>query len=294
MNDPTSKPGQPKDAEIAAAEWLLEEAPAPVATRPAGPVLVPSTEESFDLAEPDSVAASPVPRFEEPAEQAAPRRSRGRMAMPQAPAVEQVWTRTAEWGPSLLILGAWVVGTLWLLYLCLGAESYSLAAIVFVAGCLGGMLLCYPILITLERPVRITPEQAARDFFGSLSHHRPHHRRMWLLLSARGKTSADFATFEGFRRYWRKRLAQLRDGHAAAFAPLVFQVEDFRAEKSAGRTDIEAKFQLRIFVRGRRDQGPIWSFPLERTFARGPDGMWYLDDGTLSLGRSPDGQPRAS
>jgi hypothetical protein len=210
------------------------------------------------------------------------------MAMPEAPAVEQVWSRTSEWGPALLRLGAWVVLVAWLLYLSIDAEAYGLTAILFGLGCLGGLILSYPILITLERPVRMTPEQAARDYYTALSHHFPHHRRMWLLLSARGKTSGEYASFEGFRRYWRNRLAQLREGHASTFAPLVFRVDDFRAEKSAGRTDIDAKFQLRVFVRGRRGQGPIWSFPLERTFARGPDGMWYLDDGTVSLARKPD------
>lgn len=181
-----------------------------------------------------------------------------------------------------MLLCAWAAGSLGAAYLAVQSEAYGLAGILLVVAALVGAFLCYPILITLERPVRMTPEQAARDYFGSLSHHFPHHRRMWLLLSARGRTSSEFASYEGFKRYWKKRLAQLRDGHASGFAPLVFQVENFRAEKSAGKTDIEAKFQLRVFVRGQREKGPISSVPLERTFARGPDNMWYLDDGTLT------------
>src|SRR5208337_731212 len=134
-----------------------------------------------------------------------------------------------------------------------------------------------PVAPALERPVRITPEQAARDYFGALSHHFPHYRRMWLLLSARGRTSPQFASYEGFKAYWIARLGQLHEGHAGRFSPLVFQVEEFHAEKSAGKTEIDARFRLRVLVRGRRGEGPIGSMLLERSFVRGPDGMWYLN-----------------
>jgi hypothetical protein len=171
---------------------------------------------------------------------------------------------------------------LFVLYFTVGAELYELSGLVFVAGCVGAVLLSYPILITLERPVRITPEQAARDYFGALSHHLPHYRRMWLLLSARGRVSSRFASYEGFKGYWKTRLDQLRQGHAGPFSPLVFLVEEFRSEKSGGKTEIEGRFKVKVFVRGRRSQGPIRSFAVERSFARGPDSMWYLDDGTLA------------
>jgi hypothetical protein len=207
---------------------------------------------------------------------------RPRPGLGAGPLVEQVWSRTSEWGPTLVVLFGWAALVIGVLYLTTSWELYELSAMVLVAGCLCGLILSYPMLITLERPVRVTPEQAARDYFGALSHHLPHHRRMWLLLSARGRISPRFASYEGFRNYWNARLAQLRKGHAGPFSPLVFVVEDFRAEKSAGRTEIDATFTVKVFVRGRRSEGPIWSLPVERTFARGPDGMWYLDDGTLA------------
>jgi hypothetical protein len=152
----------------------------------------------------------------------------------------------------------------------------------FFAGCVVAAILSYPILITLERPVRVTPEQAARDYFSALSHHLPHHRRMWLLLSARGRVSPCFASYEGFKNYWNTRVGQLRQGHAGPLSPLVFVVSDFRADKSAGKSEIEAKFNVKIFVRGRRSEGPFANLSVERSFTRGPDNMWYLDDGTLS------------
>ena len=115
---------------------------------------------------------------------------------------------------------------------------------------------------------------------------------MWLLLSARGRVSPQFASYEGFKSYWIKRLGQLREGHAGRFSPLVFKVEEFRAEKSAGKTEIDAKFKVKVLVRGRQAEGPIWSLPVERSFVRGPDGMWYLDDGTLAE-RDPCRAPRS-
>jgi hypothetical protein len=69
---------------------------------------------------------------------------------------------------------------------------------------------------------------------------------------------------------------------------LVFQVAEFHAEKSAGKTKIDARFRLRVLVRGRRGEGPIRNLLVHRSFARGHDGMWYLDDGTL-----PDQTPDA-
>ena len=204
------------------------------------------------------------------------------MAAPTGPAVDQVWSRTAEWGPTLLVLLGWGAAILLLFYFAISAEFYGLAAMIAGIGCLGAVLLSYPLLITLERPVRITPEQAARDYFAALSHHLPHYRRMWLLLSARGRVSPQFASYEGFRNYWVKRLEQLRDGQAGRLSPLVFKVEEFDADKSGGKTEIDARFKVKVLVRGRQGKGPIWSLPVERSFVRGPDGMWYLNDGTLA------------
>ena len=77
------------------------------------------------------------------------------------------------------------------------------------------VVLSYPILITLERPVRITPEQALRDYYGALSHHLPHFRRMWLLLEHGGRISTAYGSFEGFKAYWKDRLANMRRGTPA-------------------------------------------------------------------------------
>jgi hypothetical protein len=129
--------------------------------------------------------------------------------------------------------------------------------------------------------VRITPEQAVRDYFSALSHHVPHLRRMWLLLSDDGRVSGSFGSFEGFQAYWKERLEKLRADRASGFTPLKFKIEDFRAEKSAGRSEVEASFTVTVAVRGRSDDGPIETHRVATTLVKGPDNMWYLDRGTL-------------
>ena len=63
--------------------------------------------------------------------------------------------------------------------------------------------------------------------------------------------------------------------------PLVFEVADFKAEKSAGMVKIDAEYTLKIWVRGQRNKGPIHVVRMKTALVRGPDKMWYLENGTL-------------
>ncbi len=285
MNNPEPTAGNRQEPEIAAAELLFQDAESPTSSKPVGPVTAPGSGEGFELADvtehsaPGAHAASArQAAWGEPAGS----RPRGRMVAPETPAVEQVWSRSSEWGSTFVVLACWIAAILGIAYFTLGADLLGITFLILLFGVGGAAVLSYPILITLERPVRVTPEQAARDFFGALSHHFPHYRRMWLLLSARGRTSPQFASYEGFKKYWIARLGQLHEGNSGRFSPLVFQVAEFHAETSAGKTEIDGRFRLRVLVRGRRGEGPIWSLLIQRSFVRGPDGMWYLNDGTLA------------
>jgi hypothetical protein len=187
----------------------------------------------------------------------------------------------AEWGQTLIVVAGWLAILATLVYFLLNV-SVGLAFLALLVGALIAVVLSYPILITLERPVRVTPEQAVRDYYAALSHHVPHYKRMWLLLSTAGRISTAFGSFEGFKSYWNDRLRRLREGHAGRVTPLVFGVADFKSEKSAGKTRLDADFTLAIFVRGRRQAGPIHKIPMRIALVRGPDSMWYLEDGTLA------------
>ncbi|CAN5846166.1 hypothetical protein BH23PLA1_BH23PLA1_01130 [soil metagenome] len=195
--------------------------------------------------------------------------------------VDQTWSRGAEWGLDLLRLAFVALVTLGLAYFVGSAAGSGLGFLVLVLG--GGVLvaLSYPIVITLERPTRMTPEQAVRDYFGALSHHFPHYRRMWLLLSTPGRSAPEYQSFSEFRAYWKRRLAELRGSQGSSLTPLNFRVESFKADKSAGREDVEASYSIEVELRGQTGEEPLFSRRLKTSLVRGPDRMWYLDDGRL-------------
>jgi hypothetical protein len=213
-----------------------------------------------------------------------PRKPRGEprtqaAASPEEATVDQVWSRAAEWGPNLALLG--LVGFVDIVLVYSTSSNVGLAFMLLLAGAATLLVLSYPILITLERPVRITPEQAAGDFYGSLSHYVPHYRRMWLLLSSAGRASNAFSTYQGFKNYWKARLAQLRGDRAGSFTPLLFKIEEFKSEKSAGLSAVEATFTVRVYLARKDNEEPIDSIRVGAGLVRGPDQMWYLNRGTL-------------
>lgn len=287
--DETEKRGEP---EIAAAELLFRDQPGPSRSAPSGAGASAPVEagESFELADaPDDLGASdppvaPIPTVDRPAPRARESaRPRPRESYPIEPgaAVDIVWSRGAEWGPNLVVVGGWLAGLAIVLYVLTGWEWYWLSFLVLMLGGLGAVVLCYPIFITLERPVRMTPEQALKDFYGALSHHVPHYRRMWLLLARSGRLSSSFGSFEGFKAYWDEKLQTIKGNRAGRWTPLVFEVEGYRGDKSGGKSQVEVKFTLKIYIRGKRQDGPIASIPAQVSMARGPDKMWYLECGTL-------------
>jgi hypothetical protein len=196
-------------------------------------------------------------------------------------AVEQIWSRGAEWGQNLFLIATTALAFVVMIYGLLSVEQYSLAFLVLLCAGLTLALLSYPILITLERPVRITPEQAVTDFYAALSHHVPHHRRMWLLLSTAGRVCGSFASFEGFKNYWASRIAAMKQGRASRMTPLKFQVSEFRSEKSAGKSQVDASYTVSCYIRGRQAEGAIETVKVNTSLVKGPDQMWYIDRGRL-------------
>jgi hypothetical protein len=195
--------------------------------------------------------------------------------------VDQVWTRGAEWGGSLVKIAIAAAGTGFAVYVALSLSMYFLAFLLIGLGGVIVLALCYPIFITLERPVRITPEQAAKDYYTMLSHLFPHYERMWLLLSTSGQTSREFSSFGQFKRYWKQTLARLQGGKASQINPLRFQVEDFHSEKSAGMTSLNAKFTVKVFRGEPTPDNEVASYLIASGLVKGPDRMWYLNNGML-------------
>lgn len=218
---------------------------------------------------------------------------RARPAAPPPPslraeeAVPQVWTRGAEWGPDLLRIGLTALGIAGLVWYGFDVENPMPALMLLLFGIPALLVLSYPLIVTLERPVRMTPEQAVRDYFHALAHHVPHYRRMWLLLSAAGRISGEFGSYEGFRRYWKLQLAELRGRRVPSITPLVFQLDGFKSDRSEDKRTAEARFHLVIHARGRRSEPPLATLPMTLTLARGTDNQWYLDRGTLPMRGEP-------
>jgi hypothetical protein len=287
------------DPEIAAAEWLFHDESGAKPKQPPDSKVAPgsSTNEVFDLAEgpssEDLLERRPIgpptgagaTGQTSAAREGHTRQTHDQSRLDPSALVDEVWSRWSEWGGTLILVLGWLAILFTIVYFILGWDQYGIAFLTLILGGIAAVILSYPILITLERPVRITPEQALRDYYGSLSHHFPHFRRMWLLLSSAGRISTAYGSFEGFKAYWKDRLGQLRQGHAGSLTPLVFEVVDFKADKSAGKVRIEAQFALKVWVRGRRRDGTIHSFPMSMALVRGPDNMWYLEDGTLGRDR---------
>ncbi len=195
--------------------------------------------------------------------------------------VDQPWSRWQEWGMSLVRLAIAAVVTFFLARTA-AVNGYALTAfLISAAGMVSLVLLSYPILITLERPVRMTPEQAINDYFQALSQHMPQYRRMWALLSSAGRRTPEFETYSEFRRYWDQRLAALSGGTSSWFNPLMLRIERFGAPVSAGKQVIQASFVVHGHYRSSQGGEATFSDTRKITLSRGPDRMWYLDDGRL-------------
>ena len=147
------------------------------------------------------------------------------------------------------------------------------------------IVLSYPIVITLERPVRFTPEQAVNDYYSALSHHFPHYRRMWLLLSTAGRTSASFASFEGFKGYWKAGSTSSEGDARANPRRSSFRWSISSRKERGADVDRRSSTPFKFDPRASRPQGTVESVRVQTSLVRGPDRMWYLDDGTLPTSR---------
>jgi len=272
------------------ADWLFQkDAKAPAQEpKPESPPGA-GTSDGYDIEglDPEEESVDPAPVI--PPVPSRPARSRAnsqwedrrpKRTKPRPGTVDEVWTRWAEWGPDLTRVG--IVGAILLipLYFALAAFQFGVAFLILVVGVGALGYLAYPLFITMERPIRITPEQALKDYFGALSHRKPHYRRMWLLLSSAGKQSHNFNTFAQFTDYWNQTLKAWNSAGSAGANPLVFSVEQFKSEKSAGLKELDAKYAVRVQNTKRPDVETRSQLVTIR-LVKGPDNMWYLDDGTM-------------
>ena len=282
-------PNPDADPEIADASLLFGEAPASSPGEPP-PSTAPAEEGGYDVEAFDPVRtlpASAIPPLPTPPPiasrpKAAPARTSKPPKRPASSGVDQVWSRGAEWGESLALFGSGLILVGFMLYTTFNVNRLPLWAMFFLAGLVTLGILAYPLFITLERPVRVTPEQAIKDYFGALSHRVPHYRRMWLLLATDGRTSPAYRSFPEFKAYWKGRLARWKAEKGGGWLnPIEVEVVDFKSGVSAGQTEVEASYTAKVVGGDAPGRPTIAVYPVSLRLVRGPDKMWYLDDGAL-------------
>ncbi|ADV61689.1 hypothetical protein Isop_1101 [Isosphaera pallida ATCC 43644] len=263
------------DRDPADARGLFDDAPLQADRTPSGSIPPDTSGQSaYDLIdEPEDQSALARGRVGTPASSPTPRRN--------VTADVEVWTRQAEWGGDLLKF-------LLVLFLVLGLTgwllvqlAFGLAFLTLILGLAVAALVAFPLILTLERPVRLVPEQALKEFYAALSHVRPHHKRMWLMLSKVGRKCRSFNDFTSFKTYWNQTLARLegRRNQPKFLNPLRFEVRKFKSDHSKTRDECQATFE--IHVSHARTGKHLAVCPGRMGLVRGPDRMWYLDRGTL-------------
>ncbi len=274
------------DPEIADASQLFGQPEAPKAETPASSPVDAADGYAVEGPEPDPEAVAgppipPIPKAERPRPVPKPEPAARRPKRAPSSGVDPLWSRWGEWDTDLIRLGLATVVVGFLLYSTFGANTLGLWAFLFLASVVGLAILAYPIFITLERPVRVTPEQAVKDYFAALSHRVPHFKRMWLLLSTDGRNATEFGSYPAFKAYWTRRLAEWKAGAQSSgpLNPITVEVADFKSEKSAGQTEIDADYTAQVLSPGRPE--PVANYRVSLRLVRGSDRMWYLEKGTL-------------
>lgn len=272
---------RPDDKPTSDPRDLWDETPKPASSQISGTYRPATTSEaeSFDLAP----IGSPSVRKSVGEIGETPRESKARISPDRSGRIESardfpLWSRRKESGPDLfrVLFSAGV--TLILAWIFADWNTIHISGWVTVLGTLVTILLAYPLVVGLERPVRSSPERAVRDFFEALEHHGPLYPRMWLLLTPEAQNAAHYSEFSGFRRYWKGRIQEWRHrGDAWAGTPVVLTIDSLRANPDPHEPLVRhVKFDLAVSVRGRRSSGPVARYSMQWTAERGRDGQWYL------------------
>jgi hypothetical protein len=195
----------------------------------------------------------------------------------EPPGVREVWTRWVEWKePALWIAAA--IGIALIIYL----GGMLVTTLIVTAGLGYGL---YHLVITLEPPVRVTPEQAVNEFFAAISHRLPNFARAYALLTDEGRQTDDFSDQNDFRAYWIAQLARIGK-FPVWLVPLEFRVEGVTCRYDPEKTMALLKYRLCVGVRSAStSKSSLAELDARNLAVKGPDGQWYLNDGRLPVER---------
>lgn len=275
LNDPS------EDKSTSDARRLWDDAPKPQAQSGPGAIRPPAPDE------PDEIDLMPVatarkmrtmPAFDDALSPSRPKPVPDRSGRIESARDFPLWSRYQESGPALfrVLLSAGV--TLLLTWLFADWNTIHLAGWFALLGSIATILLAYPLVVGLERPVRSSPERVVRDFLEALEHHVPLYRRMWLLLTPEARETRHYTELSGFREYWKGRIREWRHrGGAWPGTPVVMSIGSLSASPDPGEPLVRhVKFTLAVSLRGRRSSGSVATYDMSWTAERGRDGQWYL------------------
>jgi hypothetical protein len=293
IDDPPTHVGENRTSDAAAADddevgYRLAD-PVPAAIPPPSPVSTspePRSPESTSPVSPDPVSSIPEAPHPEPHERGEPIESTFQPATdagrPEAafadfpdepPTVDEVWSRWAEWKEPLL----WSGGGVAMATLIVFGGPWVAIAVFLLASAYGA----YHVVISLEVPVRVTPEQAVREFYEAAGHRLPNFRRMYALLTSDGRATSAFSDFADFRAYWQAQVTRLSRS-PVWLVPLEFRIEGFQCRYNGDKTLAAVGYTVRVSPRGKSESSDANAeFQLRNLAVKGPDGQWYLNDGTL-------------
>lgn len=199
------------------------------------------------------------------------------------------WTRFQESSADFVRIAVTGMSTVILAWLFSGWSTIHLAGWICILGTAVTAMMSYPLIVGLERPVRMSPERVVCDYFESLEHHGPLYRRMWIFLAPEARNCRAFADYDSFRLYWKQRIQEWRHrGNAWPLTPIVISIQKFQSKTDPSDPNkSHLKFSIAVSLRGHRNLGSIASYDLNWTAVRNTDRQWYLADGNLPEAQAP-------
>ena len=141
------------------------------------------------------------------------------------------WSRLRESKTDILRMTIVVLCTMILAWIFADWNTIHLAGWICVLGTGLLAVMAYPLAVGFERPIRMSPERAVRDYFESLEHHGPLYRRMWIFLAPEGQSSRSYADYESFRLYWKQRVREWQHrGNAWPMTPVAITIDRFESK----------------------------------------------------------------
>lgn len=238
-----------------------------------------SEQESYDLADVDTPTAThSMPIFDDESSSRKPRNHPASLRTDI-----KSWTRFEESGPAIFRVAAAGMGTLVLAWLFAGWQTLHIAGWICVLGAILTTAMAYPLVVGLERPIRMSPERVVRDYFEALEHHGPLLRRMWIFLAPEGRQGRYFANLDQFQFYWKRRIREWRHrGDGLPMTPVSISIENFQQTFDPEIDNLRhLKFTVAVSLRGKRDKGPVSTYQVEWSAVKASDRQWYLLNGDL-------------